>query len=77
MKLSGNAVLASTYADLSTKIERARRLANLDRTRWGESMHEHRAVVDSLRARDKTELVARLTEHNSRTAQAVLAKLQA
>jgi DNA-binding GntR family transcriptional regulator len=75
VRLSGNAVLASTYADLFSKIERARRLANMNRARWDESLREHASILKALRARDKAEFGRRLVDHNARTARAVLAEL--
>jgi DNA-binding GntR family transcriptional regulator len=75
VRLSDNAVLAATYGDLFGKIERARHLANLNQSRWDESLREHASILQALRRRDKAAFVQRLADHNRRTADAVLAKL--
>ena len=74
--LGGNVVLSATYNQLFTKLQRARYLVNHDQNRWSESAREHAWIMDALRQRDGAELSKRLKEHNSRTAQAVLGKLQ-
>ncbi|MFC5069934.1 GntR family transcriptional regulator [Flaviflagellibacter deserti] len=75
--LSGNAVLLNTYNQLFAKLQRARYMVNDDQNRWSESAKEHAWIMDALRQRDGAELSRRLKEHNTRTAQAILAKLDA
>lgn len=75
--LSGNAVLSATYNQLFGKLQRARYLVNDDQNRWSESAREHNWIMDALRQRDGAELSKRLKEHNSRTAKAVVEKLDA
>jgi DNA-binding GntR family transcriptional regulator len=61
---AGNVVLAATYASLSTRIRRARYMANrLSPERWQAAMAEHAAILDALLRRAGDELAALLTTH--------------
>lgn len=74
---SENPVLANTYEQLATKINRARALANADEHRWAESLDEHRMIMVALLARDGAALAAHLVTHTRNTARAVIAGLEA
>jgi DNA-binding GntR family transcriptional regulator len=75
-ELSGNAILASTYANFAGRIRRARYLANLSDARWAESVREHAAFMKALRERDAAAFGALLREHSQRTGQVVCVALR-
>ena len=58
-----NRALAETKAGVELRLQRARRRASLDRTRWGEAVAEHAAIVEALAARDAERLSALLRAH--------------
>jgi len=58
-----NAVLTAQYQALSSRIRRARYLANMSRQRWDEAMEEHEAILDALVRRDGARLAAVLKQH--------------
>ncbi|HSI40564.1 MAG TPA: GntR family transcriptional regulator [Xanthobacteraceae bacterium] len=70
-----NPVLLDLYETLSRKIYRARTMANYGPERWLESMQEHDAFMQALRARDGTRLAALLEAHNAATCAVVIAEL--
>ncbi len=74
---TGNPTLLSTYAGMLGKIVRARSLANAEPFRWDESLTEHEAFMEALRARDGALFGQRLREHNAHTAAEVLKALRA
>jgi DNA-binding GntR family transcriptional regulator len=76
IQLSGNKVLAETYAKFFGKLQRARYCVNYHKARWDESVREHEGIMEALRRRDGQDLAKRLKEHNARTGVAVLARLR-
>lgn len=58
-----NPVLERHYAMLSSRVERARLLANVSDTRWSEAVEEHRHIVKALEQRDGERLSALLKAH--------------
>ena len=60
---AGNPVLSQQYAILSSRIERARLLANLSTERWAEAVSEHRAIIDAVKKRDGMVLSSLLNSH--------------
>lgn len=60
---AGNPVLSQQYAILSSRIERARLLANLSTERWAEAVSEHRAIIDAAKKRDGVVLSNLLISH--------------
>lgn len=74
-RLAGNSVLADIEKQLGVKIARARYLANLNPNRWLESVAEHGRIMQALQARDRSGLIAAMSEHMRNTGQAVLAGL--
>jgi DNA-binding GntR family transcriptional regulator len=75
-QLSGNAILASTYANFAGRIRRARYLANLSDARWAESVREHAAFMAALKERDASAFADLLREHSQRTGQVVCIALR-
>lgn len=74
---AANPVLASTYEQLSTKVNRARAMANSDERRWGESLAEHEEIMAALDTMRPELLASTLKDHLHNTAQAVIKGLQA
>lgn len=70
-----NQVLSSLYASLMSKIHRARGVANADIFRWRESLEEHTAILNALKARDEEGLAQLLREHSEHTAREVMKAL--
>lgn len=60
VEIAGNPILLGQWQALLPRMERARALANLDKTRWAAALHEHVAMYAALAARDGP-LLARLT----------------
>lgn len=60
---AGNPVLSQHYAMLSSRIERARLLANVSTQRWAEAVNEHRAIIDAIEKRDGERLCRLLNSH--------------
>ncbi len=63
MAAARNPVLAQHYAMLSSRVERARLLANVSDSRWAEAVEEHREIVKAVEARDGPRLSALLRAH--------------
>lgn len=74
--IAGNSVLAGIYANLATRIRRARYAANLSQARWDEAMREHEAILDALAARDGERLSRLMSAHLRRKADSVAAGLR-
>jgi DNA-binding GntR family transcriptional regulator len=60
---AGNPVLSQQYATLSSRVERARLLANVSTERWAEAVGEHRTIVDAIARRDGALLCKLLESH--------------
>jgi Transcriptional regulators len=60
-----NAVLAATYANFSSRLQRVRYNANREnhKDRWGEAMREHEQILDALQRRAGLELSDILFRH--------------
>jgi DNA-binding GntR family transcriptional regulator len=58
-----NRMLAETKAGVELRLQRARRRASLEDTRWREAVEEHAAIVAALEARDPERLSALLRRH--------------
>jgi len=71
-----NPTLSAIYASLMTKIHRARGVANADSLRWQESLAEHEAIIEAIRASDQDALKRLLREHSEHTAQEVMKALR-
>jgi DNA-binding GntR family transcriptional regulator len=71
-----NPVLSSIYAGLMTRIHRARGVVNADAARWQESLDEHDAIIDAMRARDADKLPLLLKEHSEQTAKEAIKALR-
>ncbi|ABD54081.1 GntR family transcriptional regulator [Jannaschia sp. CCS1] len=63
MAAARNEVLTQHYAMLSSRVERARLLANMSDIRWAEAVEEHRSIVKAIEARDGTRLSSLLRTH--------------
>lgn len=74
-RLAGNPVLITNWSTLSAKIYRARAQVNYNAGRWAESLAEHEAFMERLRARDVEGFAESMAEHTRRTAAATLASL--
>ena len=74
---TANPALSTTYASFSTRIARARSLANYSQLRWDESLAEHEQLMAALSRRDATLMSRLLREHNDNTAKEVLRELKA
>jgi len=62
-----NAVLKSTHDTLLARAERARYFALSSRSRWDDSVLEHRQILKALKMRDGTAAARALTQHVLRT----------
>ena len=71
-----NAVLKSTHDTLLARAERARYFALSSRSRWDESVHEHRQILKALEKRDGAAAARALTQHVLRTGRAVNEELR-
>jgi DNA-binding GntR family transcriptional regulator len=60
-----NSVLAATYANFSSRLQRVRYNANREnhKDRWGEAMREHEQILDALQRRSGVELSDILFRH--------------
>jgi len=63
MAAARNPVLAQQYAMLSSRVERARLLANVSESRWAQAVEEHRGIAKAVAARDGAALSALLRTH--------------
>jgi DNA-binding GntR family transcriptional regulator len=61
--IAANPVLLSVWQSLAPRVERARALANLDRTRWTAALIEHTKMFAALAARDGQQLRRLASEH--------------
>lgn len=75
-ELAGNMVLTDIQQSLSTKLRRARYVANLENARWDESAVEHSRMIEALVARDGERLADEMSEHILRTGATVVAALR-
>ncbi|MFD2273559.1 FCD domain-containing protein [Undibacterium arcticum] len=57
-------------------MHRARGIANADSFRWKESLAEHEALIEAMRASDQEALRRLLREHSEHTAQEVMKALR-
>ena len=71
-----NAVLKSTHDILLARAERARYFALSSRSRWDDSVLEHRQILKALKMRDGTGAARALTQHVLRTGRAVNEELR-
>ena len=71
-----NGVLQSTHDTLLARAERARFFALSSRTRWDDSVREHRQILKALKARDPEAASRALTQHVLRTGRAVSEQLR-
>jgi DNA-binding GntR family transcriptional regulator len=71
-----NGVLKSTHDTLLARAERARYFALSSRTRWDDSVREHRQILKALKARDAEAASRALTQHVLRTGRAVSEQLR-
>ena len=71
-----NELLTVTYASLSTRINRARSLANYSQLRWDESLEEHHKFMAALQQRNGELMGRLLREHNAHTGAVVLRELE-
>lgn len=71
-----NGVLKSTHDTLLARAERARYFALSSRTRWDDSVREHRQILKALKAHDADEASRALTQHVLRTGRAVSEQLR-
>lgn len=76
VECTANPVLAVTYDSFSTRILRARSLANYSQLRWDESWQEHEQFMAALRQRDAALMGRLLRQHNANTGATVLRELQ-
>lgn len=63
VEIARNPVLLSSWETLVPRVERARAMANLDRSRWLAAVTEHSRMLAALSARDGA-LLARLTKEH-------------
>ncbi|MEM8580389.1 MAG: GntR family transcriptional regulator [Pseudomonadota bacterium] len=63
MTVARNPVLTQHYAMLSSRVERARLLANVSESRWAEAVEEHREILDAVKCRDGQRLSDLLKAH--------------
>lgn len=75
-ELAGNSVLTDIYQSLSTKLRRARYVANIENARWDESAIEHSRIMAALAARDSRQLAEEMSGHTQRTGNTVIAALR-
>jgi DNA-binding GntR family transcriptional regulator len=61
--IAANPVLLSVWQSLAPRVERARALANLDRSRWTAALIEHTKMFAALAARDGAQLRRLASEH--------------
>jgi DNA-binding GntR family transcriptional regulator len=71
-----NGVLQSTHDTLLARAERARYFALSSRTRWDDSVREHRQILKALKARDAEAASQALAQHVLRTGRAVSEQLR-
>jgi DNA-binding GntR family transcriptional regulator len=73
---AGNPVLAATYRSLSTRIRRARYVANHSQERWDHAVREHEQILEALAARDGAKLRDLLQLHLANKLEVVKAAIE-
>ena len=63
MAAARNPVLAQHYSMLSSRVERARLLANVSDSRWAQAVEEHRGIMEAVESRDGQRLSTLLKAH--------------
>ncbi len=63
LKAADNAVLSTQYRTLTTRVRRARYMANMSEARWAKAVEEHEEIIAALEARNGPELAAILKRH--------------
>ncbi|MDX1401710.1 MAG: GntR family transcriptional regulator [Kiloniellales bacterium] len=63
LNAAANATLSAQYRMLSSRVRRARYLANMSDERWAMAVKEHEEIIDALEARDGVALAAILKRH--------------
>ena len=71
VSLAGNTVLNATHASLMVRVRRARYMAIQSPDRWHESVQEHRAIMQALKARDSAKAGDLILHHVRRTGETV------
>jgi DNA-binding GntR family transcriptional regulator len=71
MEAARNPVLKATYLGLSTRIRRARYVANMSEERWAAAVAEHEALLKALAARDGEAAARILKAHLANKSEAV------
>lgn len=66
-----NSMLKATHDSLMARVERARFFALSSKSRWDESVEEHRAIMQALATRDSDKAGRLLAHHVQRTGQVV------
>jgi DNA-binding GntR family transcriptional regulator len=75
MEAARNPVLKATYLGLSTRIRRARYVANMSEERWAAAVAEHEALLKALVARDGEAAARILKAHLDNKSEAVRSSL--
>lgn len=75
-ELAGNSALTDIHQSISTKLRRARYVANIKNARWDESALEHSRMMEALVKRDGERLAQEMSEHVLRTGRTVVAALR-
>lgn len=65
LEAAGNETLATQYRSLSTRIRRARYVANMTAERWAQAVEEHEQIISALEAREGGRLAEILRKHLS------------
>lgn len=65
LEAAGNETLSAQYRSLSTRIRRARYVANMTGERWAQAVDEHEQILSALEARDAGRLASILRQHLS------------
>lgn len=76
LETAANETLSAMTTSLSSRVRRARYLANLSPERWAEAVEEHGAILKALEARDGAGLGRLLRQHLEHKHQALLAALR-
>lgn len=77
MQGCGNPELAATHARLMLRARRGRYMAIMSPDRWGQSVGEHEALMEALRARDGAAAAEVWTTHLRHTGETLATALQA
>ena len=65
LEAADNETLSAQYLSLSTRIRRARYVANMTAERWAQAVDEHEQILSALEARDAASLANILRKHLS------------